>query len=67
MRKILPQIEAQLTPFGVRPHWGKLFTVPPAQLQAQYRRLGDFKAAAARLDPGAKFRNDFLNRNLYTS
>ncbi len=65
--KILPQIEAQLAPFGLRPHWGKLFTVPPAQLQAQYKRLADFKAAAARLDPGAKFRNEFLSRNLYSS
>ncbi|MGB6193785.1 MAG: D-arabinono-1,4-lactone oxidase, partial [Terracidiphilus sp.] len=65
--KILPQIEAQLAPFGPRPHWGKLFTVPSAQLQAQYKRLGDFKAAAAHLDPGAKFRNEFLSRNLYAS
>ncbi len=65
--KILPQIEAQLAPFGPRPHWGKLFTVAPAQLQAQYSRLGDFKATAAHLDPQGKFRNEFLARNLYSS
>jgi xylitol oxidase len=27
--KVLPLIEAQLEPFEPRPHWGKLFTMPP--------------------------------------
>jgi alditol oxidase len=65
--KILPQIEEQLAPFGPRPHWGKLFTLPPARLQAQYKRLGDFKTSLSHYDPGAKFRNEFLTRNLYAS
>jgi alditol oxidase len=65
--KILPQIEAQLQPFGPRPHWGKLFTVPPAPLQAQYARLADFKAALKHYDPEGKFRNEFLNGHLYAS
>ena len=63
--KILPLIEAQLEPFGPRPHWGKLFTVSPARLQAQYARLGDFKALLERHDPNGKFRNEFLDTNLY--
>ena len=65
VREILPLIEAQLAPFGPRPHWAKLNTVSPSRIQAQYARLGDFKALAAAHDPGGKFRNDFLNKNLY--
>lgn len=67
VRQILPLIEEQLAPFGPRPHWSKLFTVPPARLQAQYARLAEFKAALDRYDPTAKFRNEFLNGNLYSS
>jgi xylitol oxidase len=65
--RILPLIEAQLEPFGPRPHWGKLFTIPPARLQAQYTRLADFKALLSRFDPAGKFRNEFLSANLYAS
>jgi xylitol oxidase len=65
--KILPLIEAQLQPFGPRPHWGKLFTFPPARVQAQYTRLDEFKALLSRYDPNGKFRNEFLERNLYSS
>ena len=65
--KILPQIEKQLEPFAPRPHWAKLFTLPPARLQAQYARLAEFKALAKHYDPQAKFRNEFLDRNLYKS
>jgi xylitol oxidase len=63
--KILPQIEKQLEPFNPRPHWAKLFTLPPARLQAQYGRLAEFQALAKQFDPQAKFRNEFLDRNLY--
>jgi xylitol oxidase len=67
VREILPQIEAALAPFGPRPHWGKLFTIPPAQIEAQYARLAEFKALLAAHDPSGKFRNDYLNTNLYAS
>jgi len=67
VRQILPQIEAQLKPFGPRPHWAKLFTVPPQHLQAQYARLADFKAFINQHDPSGKFRNDFIETNLYAS
>jgi xylitol oxidase len=66
VRQVLPLIEEQLKPFGPRPHWGKLFTVPPARLQAQYARLAEFKALVRRYDPNAKFRNEFLSKNLYS-
>jgi xylitol oxidase len=63
--RILPRIEEQLAPFGPRPHWGKLFTIPPSQVQAQYARLPEFKTMLKRHDPEGKFRNEFLSRNLY--
>ncbi len=65
VRKVLPLIEAKLKPFEARPHWGKLFTVPHDQLQRLYPKLGDFQALVKHYDPNGRFRNDFLNRNLY--
>ena len=46
VRKVLPMIERELAPFGVRPHWGKLFTLPPAQLQRRYEQVRRVQAAA---------------------
>jgi xylitol oxidase len=66
VQTILPQIEARLAPFHARPHWAKLFTLPPAQIAALYPRLADFKELAARYDPEGKFRNRFLSANLYS-
>jgi xylitol oxidase len=67
VKKILPQIEAQLKPFGPRPHWAKLFTIPPGGLQTQYTRLADFKVMLKRHDQSGKFRNDFIDTNLFSS
>src|SRR5258708_17965137 len=64
--KILPKIEAQLEPLGARPHWGKLFTIPPARLQARYTRLAEVKASLKRYDTQRKCRNEFLSSNLYS-
>jgi alditol oxidase len=63
--KVQPMIERELAPFDVRPHWGKLFTLAPAVLQQRYEKLSEFKALVATYDPKAKFRNQFLARNLY--
>jgi xylitol oxidase len=65
VRKLLPIIERELAPYSVRPHWGKLFTVQPAELQARYERLSDFKDLLKEQDPHGKFRNDFLARTIY--
>jgi alditol oxidase len=67
VRQILPQIEAKLAPFGPRPHWAKLFTIPGQELERQYPRLADFRALAAQYDPEGKFRNEFLRTNLYSA
>ncbi|MGA2539115.1 MAG: FAD-binding protein [Terracidiphilus sp.] len=64
--KVLPLIEAQLQPFAPRPHWAKLFTMAPAQIESRYARLADFKSLAGHYDPQAKFRNEFLEKNLYS-
>lgn len=66
VKQILPRIEAQLKPFAPRPHWAKLFTIPPAQLQPQYTRLADFKQTLHHHDPQGKFRNAFIDTNLFT-
>jgi len=67
VKQVLPQIEAALEPFEPRPHWGKLFTLAPQKLQPHYARLGDFKELVKRFDPSGKFRNEFVNANLYSS
>ena len=56
---VLPMIEAQLAPFGARPHWAKLFTMTPGPL---YERLADFLDLTQSYDPTGKFSNDYLNR-----
>jgi xylitol oxidase len=65
VRKLLPIIEEELSPYGVRPHWGKLFTIAPAQLQSRYERMARFKDLLEEHDPRGKFRNAFLSRTLY--
>jgi xylitol oxidase len=67
VKRILPMIEAKLAPFEPRPHWAKLFTLPPATLQSRYARLDDFKQLLAQHDPEGKFRNAFLDSNLYST
>jgi alditol oxidase len=65
VRALLPTIEKQLAPFHPRPHWGKLFTIPPSQLHSTYEKLPDFVNLARQFDPQGKFRNEFLNTNLF--
>ncbi len=62
---LLPVIEEQLAPFNARPHWAKLFTISPSVLQSRYEKLNDFKELINQYDPGGKFRNEFLSKNLY--
>jgi xylitol oxidase len=66
VREVLPLIEKELAPYGVRPHWGKLFALAPAPLQSRYERLADFKGLLREHDPRGKFRNGFLTRTLYS-
>ncbi len=67
VRGILPEIEVALEPLEARPHWGKLFTLAPTKLDARYAKLADFKKQAAEYDAKGKFRNEFLDRDVYAS
>lgn len=63
--KILPVIEKELAPFRPRPHWGKLFTIPPAELRSRYEKLPEFVELSRKYDSLGKFRNEFLNRYVF--
>jgi alditol oxidase len=65
VKALLPLIEEQLAPFDARPHWAKLFTMAPSRLQLLYTKLPDYKELVKQYDPRAKFRNAFLDMNLY--
>ena len=60
VRAILPVIEEALAPFEPRPHWGKLFTMPPEAVGSTYPRLAAFADLRRRLDPEGKFLNAFV-------
>jgi xylitol oxidase len=65
VERLLPIIEAALGPYEARPHWGKMFVTTPAELEARYERLPEFRRLAERLDRRGAFRNDFLDRYLF--
>jgi xylitol oxidase len=62
VRALLPQIEQRLRPFQPRPHWGKLFTMSPAEVRGVYphRNLKDFLDLRQRYDPRALLDNELL-------
>ena len=61
---VVSLVERQLAPFGPRPHWGKIFTTPAAELAGRYDRLPDFLDLAGHYDPAGKFRNAYTARCL---
>ncbi len=63
--RVLPVIEKELGPFQPRPHWGKLFTLSPAAIQGRYPKLAAFRELAAKYDRKGKFRNSFLDTNVF--
>jgi alditol oxidase len=65
VREVLRALESALAGRAARPHWGKLSVAEPADLRPLFPRLPDAAAAAARLDPGGVFRNDFVSRHLF--
>ncbi|MFC3234109.1 FAD-binding protein [Streptomyces nitrosporeus] len=60
---VVTAIEEALAPFGARPHWGKVFTTPPAALRGLYPHYADFERLMARTDPAGTFRNAFLEQH----
>jgi alditol oxidase len=67
VRNVLPLIEDQLAVFDARPHWAKLFTMPPARVQSLYEKLPDFQGLLQNYDPQGKFRNAFLEKYVWAS
>jgi xylitol oxidase len=62
---VLPLIEAKLAPFNARPHWGKVFTMPPARIRQVYPNIPQFQVLVQQFDPSAKFRNQFIADNIF--
>ena len=65
VRTLLVGMEQALAPFRPRPHWGKLFAMPAAAIQARYQRLPDFRDLCATYDPGGKFRNAYVETYVF--
>jgi xylitol oxidase len=65
VKNVLPMIEAELASFDAKPHWAKLFTMAPARLQSLYEKLSDYRELLKHYDPDGKFRNEYLNTNIY--
>jgi alditol oxidase len=63
--KLLPIIERELAPFDACPHWGKLFTSSPSELKRVHEKMPQFVELCKRFDPQGKFRNQFLNQNIF--
>ncbi len=46
VQKVLPLIEEKLAPFNAKPHWAKLFTMPPSRLAQVYGNIAEVSSAA---------------------
>lgn len=64
--KLIPMIESELSPYRVKPHWGKLFSLNPSVIHQRYEKFADFLALAKKYDPDGKFRNHYLDLNVYS-
>jgi alditol oxidase len=65
VQKVLPLIEEKLAPFNAKPHWAKLFTMPPSRLAQVYGNMPKFQALLKQYDPQGKFRNEFIDANIF--
>ena len=65
VQRILPLIEEKLEPFQARPHWAKLNTISPARLNQLYPKLFDYRTLVTEHDPRGKFRNLFIDTNIF--
>ncbi|MFF1513579.1 FAD-binding protein [Streptomyces sp. NPDC058305] len=57
---VVRSVERALEPFAPRPHWGKVFGVPPEILRERYARMTDFRTLVDGLDPAGTFTNAFV-------
>jgi xylitol oxidase len=59
---VIAAMEHLLTPLGARPHWAKVFGMPPHVVRALYPRSAGFQDLLGRYDPDGKFRNGFIDK-----
>ena len=59
---VVAALEQVLNPLGARPHWGKVFGTAPHAVRALYARSADFQQLVQAVDPGGKFRNNFIDK-----
>ncbi|KAI1710052.1 FAD binding domain-containing protein [Ditylenchus destructor] len=59
------KIEEAINPYKARPHWGKIHTMRPNDFLQHYPKLKDFRKLADKLDPEGKFRNAFIEENVF--
>jgi alditol oxidase len=57
---LLPDIEAALSSYEPRPHWGKLFMLNGELLARRFPRLTEFLELTTTYDPTGKFSNAFI-------
>ena len=57
---VVAAVEDVLSPFEPRPHWGKVFSLPPVAMAPRYERWDDFHALVRRFDPACRLHNDLL-------
>lgn len=62
--KFLRAVDAELRPFGARPHWGKMHYLTATDLPNLYPELDRFLAVREQFDPKGVFLNDHL-RDLF--
>lgn len=65
LQALLPDLEAALSPYEARPHWGKNFLMGKQQLDTRYDRADDFRNLMTEYDPNGKFRNAFIEERLW--
>ncbi len=63
-RPYFEAVEAIMTDYGGRPHWGKRHFQTAATLAPLYPRWADFAAARDELDPARVFANEYADRVL---
>ncbi|MGJ5752544.1 xylitol oxidase [Streptomyces puniciscabiei] len=61
---VVRRLEEALVRFDPRPHWGKVYEVPPAVVRRRYTRVDEFRGLARSLDPEGKFTNAFVRELL---
>ena len=64
---ILPEIQKSLEPFKARPHWGKIFSLNPNELEKCYPKFKDFLKIKKQIDPKGVLNNKYLDRFLKIS